>query len=265
MDIARPTKSALLFTQQVGRGLRLPPGCDNLVEAKKQGASFDKQDCIVLDVTDNSGRHSLVTLNTLFGLPANMDLKGQSVVEAGEKVAAVLERAPSVDLEAARSLFELGVAAERIDLFEVKWPQEVLDNSDLRWQKRAEGHYYLTLPEGEKVEIFQDLVGKWDVKGCISGNGFHQHDFEDLPAAFRFAQAMLHRFGRFLLKYLRREHPEYKEPASKQQWATLRMYYPENQVKTFPSNLTKGEAKNLIDRWFMERASRMDAIATRPI
>src|SRR5579884_974065 len=103
LDIARPTKSALLFTQQVGRGLRLPPGCDNLVEAKKQGASFDKQDCIVLDVTDNSGRHSLVTLNTLFVLPANMDLKGQSVVEAGEKVAAVLERAPSVDLEAARS------------------------------------------------------------------------------------------------------------------------------------------------------------------
>ena len=190
-----------------------------------------------------------------------MDLKGQSVVEAGEKVAAVLERAPSVDLKGAQSLAELEIAAERIDLFEVKWPQEVLDHSDLRWQKRSEGHYVLPIPGGEKVEIFQDLLGKWEVKGRVNQNGFHQHDFPNLPEAFKFAQTMLSMFGRFLLKYLRREHPEYKEPASKQQWTTIRMYYPESQVKTFPKDLTKGEAKNLIDRWFAERAGRMDAIA----
>ena len=44
--LARPTKSRPLFAQMIGRGLRLHP---------------DKSDCIVLDFTDNAGRHSLAS------------------------------------------------------------------------------------------------------------------------------------------------------------------------------------------------------------
>ena len=44
--LARPTKSRPLFAQMVGRGLRLFTG---------------KSDCIVLDFTDNAGRHSLAS------------------------------------------------------------------------------------------------------------------------------------------------------------------------------------------------------------
>ena len=44
--LARPTKSRPLFTQMIGRGLRLFAG---------------KSDCIVLDFTDNAGRHSLAS------------------------------------------------------------------------------------------------------------------------------------------------------------------------------------------------------------
>ena len=44
--LARPTKSRPLFAQMIGRGLRLFPG---------------KSDCIVLDFTDNAGRHSLAS------------------------------------------------------------------------------------------------------------------------------------------------------------------------------------------------------------
>ncbi len=44
--LARPTKSRPLFAQMIGRGLRLFPG---------------KEDCIVLDFTDNAGRHLLAS------------------------------------------------------------------------------------------------------------------------------------------------------------------------------------------------------------
>ena len=45
--LCRPTKSKSLFTQMCGRGLRLNDG---------------KQDCLIIDFTDNAGRHSLASV-----------------------------------------------------------------------------------------------------------------------------------------------------------------------------------------------------------
>jgi superfamily II DNA or RNA helicase len=50
--LGRPTKSAELYQQMVGRGLRLAPG---------------KTDCVVLDVTGVTGRHKLATIASLAG------------------------------------------------------------------------------------------------------------------------------------------------------------------------------------------------------
>lgn len=51
--IGRPTKSRALFTQMVGRGLRIHPG---------------KADCLVLDFAGNAGKHALVSpLDVLAG------------------------------------------------------------------------------------------------------------------------------------------------------------------------------------------------------
>jgi superfamily II DNA or RNA helicase len=52
--MARPTQSKALYQQCVGRGLRLDP-------------DGGKEDCLVLDVTDNGTRHQLVTAAHLFG------------------------------------------------------------------------------------------------------------------------------------------------------------------------------------------------------
>lgn len=56
--LARPTKSRGLFTQMVGRGMRLYPG---------------KSDLLVLDITGNSDRLSLVTVPSLFGVEVEAD------------------------------------------------------------------------------------------------------------------------------------------------------------------------------------------------
>lgn len=52
--MARPTKSQSLYVQCVGRGLRR---CD----------ATGKQDCLILDITDNCKRHKLVTATSLLG------------------------------------------------------------------------------------------------------------------------------------------------------------------------------------------------------
>lgn len=50
--LGRPTKSPIVYTQQVGRGVRLHPG---------------KTDCIVMDVVGVTGKHRLATLANLDG------------------------------------------------------------------------------------------------------------------------------------------------------------------------------------------------------
>jgi len=67
--IARPTQSAPLYTQMVGRVLRLFPG---------------KDDALVLDVVGIAGQHKLRTLKNLTKVPTN---EGESIAEATERLA----------------------------------------------------------------------------------------------------------------------------------------------------------------------------------
>ena len=69
--VARPTQSEPLYTQMVGRGLRLWPG---------------KTDCLVLDVTGISAIHSLCVLPMIFGLPTQ-DMAGKTVSQAASEIA----------------------------------------------------------------------------------------------------------------------------------------------------------------------------------
>lgn len=64
--IARPTKSATLYTQMVGRGTRIYPG---------------KQDCLVMDLVGVTRRHDLQTIASLTGLPRDALKNGTSVAE----------------------------------------------------------------------------------------------------------------------------------------------------------------------------------------
>jgi superfamily II DNA or RNA helicase len=69
--LARPTKSAVLYTQMVGRGLRTAPM---------------KQDCVVIDFVDTAGRHKLCNLATLAGDPRIVPKKGETLGEAYDRV-----------------------------------------------------------------------------------------------------------------------------------------------------------------------------------
>jgi len=73
--IARPTQSAPLYTQMVGRVLRPFPG---------------KVDALVLDVVGIAGKHALKTLKDLTTVPVN---EGESITEAQERIAVEREEA----------------------------------------------------------------------------------------------------------------------------------------------------------------------------
>lgn len=82
--MARPTGSRPWYTQAVGRGLRLFDGKDDLV---------------VLDLTDNSRKHKLVTALSLLGKPDQsemVDANGRDVINAVDEEIAELERVAKI-------------------------------------------------------------------------------------------------------------------------------------------------------------------------
>lgn len=66
--IARPTKSRGLYTQMIGRGLRVLPGTvedhdgPECAEERKACIAFsEKRDCVIADFVGNAGKHSLIS------------------------------------------------------------------------------------------------------------------------------------------------------------------------------------------------------------
>ncbi|MGW3651865.1 DEAD/DEAH box helicase [Streptomyces sp. NPDC000878] len=116
--IARPTKSAGLYCQMAGRGLRLFDG---------------KKDALILDVMGASTRHKLASI---------VDLTGREVVMQDEEQ--TLREAVREAEEKTRRLVDLSrVQVEEIDLFH---------SSSVRWLKTDDGVWFI--PVGDAVFVF---------------------------------------------------------------------------------------------------------------
>ncbi|GAC1499236.1 MAG: hypothetical protein NVS2B8_18170 [Vulcanimicrobiaceae bacterium] len=104
---ARPTKSTTLYTQVTGRGLR-PLDEDAYVvssfptaEVRCQWLSQSRKPfATIIDIVDQARRHQLVTLPTLWGLPAQIDAQGNLISEVAARYERLFDVAPR---EAARA------------------------------------------------------------------------------------------------------------------------------------------------------------------
>jgi ATP-dependent helicase IRC3 len=94
--IGRPTKSVGLFTQMVGRGSRVSHG---------------KNDCIVIDVADESGRHRVVSVAELIGY--HNVKNGESLVKSSLRRKELLDTEIGAILEQLRDVGDLKV--ERLE------------------------------------------------------------------------------------------------------------------------------------------------------
>lgn len=167
--LLRPTKSAALYIQMVGRVLRPYPG---------------KRWATLLDLAGNAGRHAggLCKPGTLAGIDV---YEGETLEEAQERIE---EMAAAEEREhAERSMFgpEPGVVAleaseeRELDLF---------GGSRQAWNQTHAGHWFLSTGQAYVVIAPGVLPGTWNVgwHGKYSGGGPVAEGIHD------FAQAMAH-------------------------------------------------------------------------
>jgi superfamily II DNA or RNA helicase len=134
--IARPTQSAPLYTQMVGRVLRPWPG---------------KKDALVLDVVGVSTQHKLATLIDLAPGAVSTLRPDQTLAEAVEE-AELATIADEAEREAAARQSRL--TAKVVDLFE---------QSTSVWLRTKAGVWFIPTREGEFFLWPASEPGKWDV------------------------------------------------------------------------------------------------------
>jgi len=183
--MARPTKSQLLFVQMAGRGTRIPNNISNLLEAKALGLDILKDNCLLIDVVDNTTRHSLVTMASIFGLSEKMDMRGKPITRVLSELEKAQAEHKGLDISKLEDIDKLQSYAEEVDLFHVKFSDEVMQYSELQWHTFGPETYRLLLPNGEKVVIWKDLFGEWEVAGTVRGNSFKESHIQSLPEAFK--------------------------------------------------------------------------------
>jgi ATP-dependent helicase IRC3 len=143
--LGRPTKSASLYTQMVGRGVRLAPG---------------KKDCVILDVVGVTGKHRLATLANLDGADRVEELDDElSLYEedwTDEVQLAEPEAEPAAEHEPERSDGVDGpLEAELVDLF---------GSAHAAWLRTAGGTFFLAAGPQHLVYLAQRGDGSCDVK-----------------------------------------------------------------------------------------------------
>jgi superfamily II DNA or RNA helicase len=166
--IARPTQSAPLYTQMVGRVLRPWPG---------------KKDALVLDIVGVSTQHKLATLIDLAPGSVATLRPDQTLAEAVEEaeLAAIADEA---EREAAARQSRL--TAKVVDLFE---------QSTSVWLRTKAGVWFIPTREGEFFLWPASEPGKWDV--CEAPmDGYKRKPWErryvnfDIDTAMSWAQTL---------------------------------------------------------------------------
>lgn len=237
--LAAPTRNSSKFTQEVGRGTRLQEGIGNLLAAIAAGYALTKQDCYILDVVDNSKKCSLVTLPSLLGLNPEMDLQGEDVVKAAEKMEALQEQYPGVDFTNLTNLSKVQAYIESIDIFAAPFTEEVQEFSSLSWMATSDGEYVLPIPEKkdlaeeakknkkvfarylhEKLHLKQNELDEWELSLTSTTVGERKlGTFNDLKEAFEVADDVIqrNRFDRVKLMLRESLHGHYvaSEPAKR--------------------------------------------------
>ena len=232
--LARPTTSSILLAQMVGRGTR---------------GSNGKTDLIVMDVVDATVAASLVTFPTLMGLSNLIDLKGRSILEVVAEIEAAQEQHPSIDFATITDARDIQSVITAINMFEVRFPEEVEKNSDLIWFKAIGGGYKIAIPkDGPEragyLHIYENQLGQWVIEGRIKDSDL-AGTRGTIEEAFKCGDEQIRkRLGSMRLSYLLREATWHGKPVSPGQIKMLERLFPK---RVFPiAQMTMGMASKII-------------------
>jgi ATP-dependent helicase IRC3 len=235
--LARPTRSALLYTQMIGRGTRLHPGKDNVT---------------VVDIVDVTKEHHLVTLPTLFGLPSQLDLQGRTAMAVERAFAWVERNRPWVSTDAVRSLDELRYRCQRIDLLDLETPPEIEELVDYAWVRTGQGGYRLHLAGGEHIEVTPTILDDWEAVLCSRSRPRFLFRERDEHSVFRAAERFVARERPDSVALVARSGAWREASATEKQLHVLRAKHIEA-----PRRLTRGQASHVIAMLASASASRI--------
>lgn len=201
--MARPTKSGLLYRQQIGRCLRPSPSPEELADMRARGVDPPriKTEAIILDFCDVSGRHTLHTAPTLFGMSAKMNLKGKKAGEIVKEINQIIEQKKlplsPADVE---SLEKLKATAQRVDLLaKPKIPEHVRRVSPFTWIQCGADSYSLALPDYTIIRVTPNLLGQYEIAKSIKGIKTVLGVSADLDSAIKSADNHIPADARYLL------------------------------------------------------------------
>jgi superfamily II DNA or RNA helicase len=227
--LARPTKSTLLYTQMIGRGTRPHPG---------------KTDVTVVDVVDNSSKHRLVTLPSLFGLADNFNLKGRTTTEVERAMRWVEVNRPWVKTDLATDLDDLRLRCTRIDLMDLRIPEALRGIARFAWAAIGRNCYRLGLGQGEYLTCTATLLERWEVtlgSPHAEVNGSIVLSERQLAGAIQKAENYVRRMRPNALDLVDLQAAWRRRPASEKQLERLKRAHLQ-----VPPRISRGQASHLI-------------------
>ncbi len=224
--LARPTKSALLYTQMIGRGTRLHPGKENVT---------------IIDIADVTRAHSLATLPGLFGLSEKFDLEGHTTDEAQQAIQWVESNRAWVPIDRATSMTDLRYRCMQIDLFDLKTPTELVTYAQYAWIGLGKGGYRLGLIGGNAVVVAPTILSNWEIQLRHRAKEQTIARKTDLHSAILAAEAFVKDQFRDLLPLVKLNTRWRNAPATEKQIKVLLA-----RKINVPAGLTRGQASHLI-------------------
>lgn len=236
--LMRPTQSWSLFTQMVGRGLRLAPG---------------KTDCIVVDVVGIGADKSLASVPEMLGLPKSASSSGGSMRQT---VTAWNELDDWQKARLMRRDFDLSSMAgilEEFDLLaELKPPKEVSAHSSLMWLPSGPGRYVLGCGSDQvnkniRAILEEDTLGRWNLEILGDTTVFQQKEplTDSTDDALRIADERVKQVFPTIAR-LAGQDARWREgaPSSRQRELLLKFGYLDEEVDV----MTKGDASVALDK-----------------
>lgn len=221
--MARPTQSRALYVQSIGRGTRLAPG---------------KQDCIILDITDNCLKHRLEPQSLSRAL--NKRIKDEeSIIEAEER-----EKREAAETKVRTT--KDGKRSQDITI-------NILERLD--WQKKENGYFVLEVGfEKHRIALVpcddEMYTGDYSVWARLAPTFEPQLWLEHAPLDW--AQQLAEKKARMLLSDAKnvvlvdRNAPWRSYGATERQIEMLTRFG----INFNPDTITKGEASDILDPIF---------------
>lgn len=247
--LLRPTQSWALYTQMVGRGLRLSPG---------------KADCVVIDVVGNTESHQLgktppASVAGVFGLPPGLDLAGESAMEAAELFDELDESLKAGLFKRVIDMTGLRASIKEVDLLaELAIPEEVAKFTHWSWMKIGDGLYTISCGSTEtdgriNCELRMDALGAFTLL-MKTDNGREVRDVgNEIGRAFFYAEQMISDRWPRVQSVVSSRATWRKKPVSEKQRAVLiKAGYSPSQI----DQMDMGSASAALNKYFARKGKR---------